>query len=110
MSMGFKVGKHPGNLEVFVVDCRVKAWTEAVRESAEAMVAVWDSERDGMRGKRMRQRVLDREKKTPVNRLAPLSRIRPIRRGTFSRVTFFCGDSGGKLSGRYVTWVGYRSR
>jgi hypothetical protein len=87
MSIGFSVGKHPENLEVFVVDCRVKAWTEAVRESAVAMVAVREKERDGMRG--MRMRILGREKKTPVSRLAPLSRIRPIRRGTFSGSPFF---------------------
>jgi hypothetical protein len=91
MSIGFSDGKHPANLEVLVVDCRVKAWTEAVRESADAMIAVrdkeLDKERDGMRG--MRMRILGREKKTPVNRLAPLSRIRPIRRGNFLGVAFF---------------------
>lgn len=98
MSIGFSVGKHPGNLEVVVVDCRVKDWTEAVRESADAMIVVWENERDWRMG--MRMRVLGREKKTPESRLAPLSRIRPIRRGTLSSGSLFsCGDSGGKLLG-----------
>ena len=92
-----------------MVDCRLRASTEAGRFSADAMVR--ERDRAGAtRGARMEGKV-DREvgyrargedgpradtgKKQ--NRRAPLSRLRPIEEGDFfyRRVFFWC-DSGGR--------------